>query len=286
MAETFGCWRGVLEPTLSVLRASDPEGFDRLVALIKYRATTPYPRFPQGLDATAVPELPADEVDAFKSENIDNTKIKDDTPEYHERTSSEYAVREAQYARWRWACTHFETYCNMLRVSGHPTESVQAMLKGRPLCFPDQKSFSELVAGLQELGPQLETAMGCANLGFVFTGSSVVGFSQNPLKGKYLIPSKITSKTKSDVDICIKADGIERFVDSVRERGRKVRGFGTTCSITTSAMRFGCKDWAAVCPELGAFHEKWSAIFQGGLQFTLCEGGLDVPPWESRIPMK
>ena len=244
------CWRGALEPTLSVLRASDPEGFDRLVALIKYRATTPYPRFPQGLDATAVPELPADEVDAFKSENIDNTKIKDDTPEYHERTSSEYAVREAQYARWRWACTHFETYCNMLRVSGHPTESVQAMLKGRPLCFPDQKSFSELVAGLQELGPQLETAMGCANLGFVFTGSSVVGFSQNPLKGnhahanprptvdpcflicrpphpalregKYLIPSKITSKTKSDVDICIKADGIERFVDSVRERGRKV----------------------------------------------------------------
>merc|ERR1712037_377059 len=131
----------------------------------------------------------------------------------------------------------------------------------------------------------IEAAMGWSSVGFVFTGSSVPGFSQNPLKGKHHLPTKITSTTKSDVDISIKADGVERFITECTEKDVKFRGYPTTCSKTTGAMRYGFKDLASVCAEVVDFHKEWAEKLAGGLQLTFSEDSNDIPPWEARIPI-
>eukprot|EP00171_Calliarthron_tuberculosum_P023768 IDg23768t1 len=61
------------------------------------------------------------------------------------------------------------------------------------------------------------------------------------------------------------------------------RCFATTCSATSSATRFGCKDISAVSQAIHKFYLEWSVRLPGGLQFTFCEDDNPTPPWEARI---
>ena len=83
------------------------------------------------------------------------------------------------------------------------------------------------------------------------------------------LPSKITDATKSDVDICIVADGVnitvaQRHANDVDNasssdgsvaaavvRAEPTKSFVTTCSQFTSAIRFGCKDLSQFCKAAG-----------------------------------
>mmetsp|Transcript_4631 Transcript_4631/g.7572 ORF Transcript_4631/g.7572 Transcript_4631/m.7572 type:complete len:182 (-) Transcript_4631:226-771(-) len=173
----------------------------------------------------------------------------------------------------------------MLRVCGHSDGNIQAMLRGRPLCFTNDALFDELRSALGKLAQDLENELSWRNVNFVFTGSSVPGFSQNPLKGFKDTASKITSTTKSDVDICVLADGVNDWVISQRAKDlpEPKRSYPTTCSRTVCGMRFGVKDLSSVSATVKAFHDEWSTKLQGGLQLTFCEDSLDIPPWEARI---
>lgn len=92
-------------------------------------------------------------------------------------------TRQLQYTRWKWAVDNVKTYINVLRAAGHPDVSIQNMFDGTPLCFPSPEAYSELRKGLKELAPAIEKEMGWNGCGFIITGSSVPGFSQNPCKG-------------------------------------------------------------------------------------------------------
>ena len=279
-----------LESKLEALRKADPEEFDRVAALVQYRAREPRPLFPKATMVStfvsSIPKIDPDKVEAFKAEMIDGTYHHDE--EAAMRMKSLVKIRDAQYARWKWVCANVSTYVNMLRVCGHSDDNIQAMFAGRPLCFREQKTYDELCVALRALKAKLEEEMGWESVGFVFTGSSVPGFSQNPAKGKHLVPSKITSVSKSDVDISLKADGVEKFVEAMREKGISCRGYPTTCTPTKAGMRFGMKpkDLCEQAPALENFYKEWSARLPGGLQLTLCDDGLSVPPWEARVDMR
>ena len=272
---------------LSGLRENDPEEFDKTLALVKYQASEARPAFPKGKVVASVPTVPEAELEAFKAAHIDNSYIHDyDSPEAKERMGSIPKVRDAQYKRWKWACDNLDTFINVLRQSSHSDEAIQGMLEGRPLCFADKATYDALVASLAALAPALEKELGWENVGFIFTGSSVPGFSQNPLKGKHYEPTKITSPTKSDVDICIKADGVGPFLEACNQKGVKYRGYPTTCSATTGGMRYGLRDYAQYeSAAMAAFLAEWTPKLKGGLQLTMCEDSLDMPPWEARIPI-
>ena len=81
--------------------------------------------------------------------------------------------------------------------------------------------------------------------------------------------------------------GVENFVETLREKGIKCRGYPTTCSPNATGMRFGLKPDVLVAqiPPLKDFWDEWSQRLPGGLQLTLCDDGLAVPPWESRVEM-
>ena len=51
-------------------------------------------------------------------------------------------------------------------------------------------------------------------------------------------------------------------------------------------MRYGLRDMAQYeSAAMAAFLAEWTAKLPGGLQLTMCEDALDIPPWESRIPI-
>ena len=135
----------------------------------------------------------------------------------------------------------------------------------------------------------------------------------------------------AQVDLCLKADGVNAWVEKLREKGVSVWGFATTCSAHQGAMRFalnevcsrggrhtphtsaldchtvhlslrGCtadifnaqttvraaqvvKEGAGLCTPLEEFYAEWSKKLAGGLQLTMCEDGLAIPPWEARVDM-
>ena len=68
--------------------------------------------------------------------------------------------------------------------------------------------------------------------------------------------------------------------------GVKYRGYPTTCSATTGGMRYGLRDYAQYeSAAMAAFLAEWTPKLKGGLQLTMCEDSLDMPPWEARIPI-
>ena len=140
--------------TLTKLRNGDPEEFDQIVAQVQYRAREPRPLFPKDVVVADIPRIPDADVEEFKAKYVDNAYLSKE--EAKKRTKSIQGTRDCQYARWKWAKSNFGTYVNMLRVCGHPDESIQAMIAGRPLCFREQQTFDDFCAALRVLKPQLE----------------------------------------------------------------------------------------------------------------------------------
>mmetsp|Transcript_299 Transcript_299/g.390 ORF Transcript_299/g.390 Transcript_299/m.390 type:complete len:328 (-) Transcript_299:86-1069(-) len=265
--------------------------FESAVDLVKFRCSPDHPRFfddvEEPLKVEDVPAIPEAEQEAFAAEHLDKTYLKYGSPEALERTGGGVQqVRDLQYKRWDWAKDNLPTYVNMLRVAGHSDEAIQAMLDGRPLCLPDDAMFTEFKESLKGLKAIIEDNTELTNVGFVFTGSSVPGYSQNPMKGKAFKPSKITSASgESDVDLSIKASGVDALMDELATKGVTLRSFPTTCSKRTGGIRHGVKGdlGELISEELGAWWRKWDEKLPGGLQLTFCEEGLKIPPWEARI---
>lgn len=261
---------------------ADSAKFQRIMAQIEVAGRSTKPKFPTKTNLAGIKHVPEAEQEAFKAAHISMTKLKYHDPEAARRMKK---VRDLQYERWQWACDNTEAYVNMLRLSGFSDERIQAMYDGTPLCFESPEAYREIRVALKQLGKDIEKEMGWTNVNFIITGSSVPGFSQNPLKGHSELPSKITSTSKSDVDVCVSADGINQTMAQLSEAGSSEPKacFATTCSATTSATRFGCKDISVVCKAAAKFHTEWNEKLPGGLQFTFSEDDNPTPPWEARI---
>lgn len=266
---------------LSAFYSADAAKMDRIVTQVRFTSTPTKPRFPPTVVAD-LPRVPIGSVEAFKADHIDSTYIKWGTPEAEERLKR---TRKIQFDRWDWAVDNIAEYVNVLRVADFSDEAIQNMIDGTPLCFPSIASYTKLRKALGTLRDEVEAEMGWTNVGFIITGSSVPGFSQNPCKGLELRPTRITSPTGSDVDICIVGGGVNNTMLARKAKGeREPLGlFDTTCTRTTMATRYGCKDMASVCKASDAFWHVWSEKLDGGLQITFGEDDSAIPPWESRI---
>jgi len=197
-------------------------------------------------------------------------------------------VRKIQYARWRWVQKNMEIYINKLRLSGFSDQSIQDMLSGVPLCFESPATYKEFSAACATLCRALEKApsIPVSSVRVTVTGSSVPGFSQNPLKGKRDQPTKITSISKSDVDICLVGDGVSDWICRLSFKDIPFRVYPCTAGADVSTSRYGIKPSAFkdASPEIHEFHEFWSKKLKGGLQITFQDAGSSMPPWEIVMP--
>ncbi|CAN8062308.1 unnamed protein product [Agarophyton chilense] len=273
---------------LMPLYRADREKFMRIITTVKHANRHTRPLFPENIDLSAIAPVPEAEREAFKEKYISTTKASWNSPEGKELCKDN--GRPVMYARWRWALANMDTYINMLRVYGHSDEKIARMLRGIPMCMDSEAAYNELREALKALAVRIGDELNWKNVGFVFTGSSVPGFSQNPLKGFKDLPSKITDPKKSDVDICIVADGVNVTVANNHSDGDEFNepkwAFPTTQTEITSGMRFGCKNLREFSKTAADFYDKWSVKLPGGLQFTFCEDDTDIPPWEARINIR
>lgn len=219
----------------------------------------------------------------FKAKYIDHRKR--DAKELGNITSA--TVRGIQYARWRWAQDNMDTYINQLRLSGFGDKAIHDMLDGVPLCFESPAHYKEFSGACAKLCRDLEEEQNSlVHARVVVTGSSVPGFSQNPFKGKRDRPSRMTSVAKSDVDICIVADGASDWISRLNDQNISFSVYPCTAGPHVSTNRYGLKP--AVFKEtsqvLFEFHEIWSEKLKGGFQITLQDAGSNMVPWEILIP--
>lgn len=260
---------------------SDPERFKRIITKIQFDSSPTSPGFPD-VDVSTIPPVPSSALEEFTSFHIDESYVRWGSDEGKKRAAK---ARELQYKRWNWAKENVTTYVNVLRVAGFSDESISLMFKGTPLCFQSDDEYMDFRKALAELAPRLEKQHGWTYVNFLITGSSVPGFSQNPLKGIPDRPTKITSPASSDVDVVIVGGGVSETMMSrmSKELSEPCRCFNTTASDTVSATRFGCVNMAEFCPVLAEFHSEWNEKLPAGLQLTFGEHNVPIPPWEARI---
>jgi hypothetical protein len=182
---------------------------------------------------------------------------------------------------------NINTYVNMLRVAGHDEGKIQAVFEGRPLCWANKEAYEAFCLDLSGLSSKIEQEKGWKHVQFVFTGSSVPGFSQNPLKGHRDLPSKICDPLKSDVDICVVGGGVNQTMLALHDDdGSAVRLYPTITGLATRGTRYGIKPETmnSFSPAVGGFLGEWSAKLPGGLQLTFMEDDQEIPPWEMFVP--
>jgi len=235
-----------------------------------------------------VPPVPAEEVAKFTADHINDSYV--DSHAFPDQAKALIDKRvELQYKRWEWAQGNQWKYINALRIAGFPDVAIQSMCDGlRPLCFTTPEIHQEFCTSLSHLGKKLEEELGLKNVRFVQTGSSVVGFSTNPLKGVADRPTKLTSTKKSDVDVVILADNLMDFINKSTESKKPFIGkkYPTTRSQTTTGNRVSCSEPKEVCPGLKEWYDIWFVKLAGGIQITLdTEANPTIPPWESWIPI-
>jgi len=240
-------------------------------------------KFAVDVEKVALPPNP----DEFKAAHVSTIYLHGDEPEAKSRLEK---PMQLMYARWDWAVTYPDKIVNALRLCGHGDPNIQAMCDGvRPLCFRDENKHQEFLYDLHNLKAALEAEMGWKNVGFVQSGSSVPGFSTNPLKGLAYQPSKMTDVNKSDVDLVVVGDGVRAYVDANRTKGAVGHLFPSTGARLPSGViqdesRWGYKHDEDLPKALVTFRAKWSHIFGGGMQNTFALSPVpSLPPWESRL---
>jgi len=198
--------------------------------------------------------------------------------------------RSLQYKRWEWARGHEWDYLTTLRIRGFSDENIQAMCEGkRPLCFVNHAEHEEWCKSLGELAKDLEHQFGWKNVQFVQTGSSVVGFSTNPMKGVADRPTKITTTDVSDVDLVIVGSGIKEFLEEKAKKLGKPLGHSFPSTRTKTGafgLRVGCRAPEEVGDKLKNWYDIWATKFEkrGGLQITFdTDPAPHIPPWESWV---
>jgi len=234
-----------------------------------------------------IPVIPQEKLERFKHKHINDSYIHDhNCSEAKARNATCQLVADLQYQRWAWAEGNQWKYINVLRANQFSDDNIQDMCNAtRPLAFSTRQLHEEYCKSLGELAKDLEKEYGWKNIRFIQTGSSVVGFSTNPLKGLADRPTKITSVDSSDVDVVIVAEGLKEWLDKCHAEGKKFLGheYPTTRTQTTFGHRKGCKTPTDV-DVIKDWWEVWSKKLSGGVQITFdTEPHPKIPPWESWI---
>ena len=263
---------------------------DASVAAVKFRKTPSRPQFPLSVNIKEIRPIGFSHLHFFKKRHIDHTVIPDLEAQSRIGGGVQH-VRDLQYRRWQWCMEHMPMYINMLRLSGFKDDAIQAMLNGRPLCIPSDGVWEELRYSLAGLVPQLKRDTKWTNIGFVVTGSSVVGFSQNPLKGRADEPTYTMSADKTTVAICVRAQGVTRSINRLNRTypytSRAIESHVATGGPTTGGIRYGNipdSMLTSIAASLADWVRDWKdALHPGGLILTLSEDSWEIPPWEARI---
>merc|ERR1712061_369811 len=109
-----------------------------------------------------------------------------------------------------------------LRKAGFEDTDIQlCMRREKPLDFVSMEEYVECKADLMQAAARIEKRTGITHIRFVQQGSSVTGFSTNPLKGERFVPTHLYH-AGSDTDFRLTGEGIEKALEQIIADGGKL----------------------------------------------------------------
>lgn len=174
-------------------------------------------------------------------------------------------VRQCQMLRWIWSQKHPSKWINMLRNAGLEDTDIQlCLLRAKPFDFFSLEDYTECKTDLMRVAARIEKRTGVTGIRFVQQGSSITGYSSNPLKGERYVPTHLYH-AGSNTDFRLTCEGIEKVIEQVIADGGKVdQHEGFPILYPHSAQ--------VVFPELEDISRKWKSRLRGEanhIQFTI-----------------
>jgi len=155
-------------------------------------------------------------------------------------------------SRWRWIQANPEKYVNLLRMKGYSDDDIQMLCdRKKPLDFETVEDYKECVDDIERMGKDICRRTKMKDIQFIQQGSSCLGFSTNPVKGRRFIPTH-AYHSGSDTDFRFTATGIQDYIQKCAEEGKDV------------TTREGAEHILAphkavpLFPEIEKFSEKWA----------------------------
>lgn len=240
------------------------------------------------IDVSKVEALKPEEKEEFKKNYCSDICLHPDNKGYKERLDN---AAQIMYERYNWLENNKDKYVNMLRIKGFSDKEIQEALSGRkPFCFKSRNLFDEFCEDLVTLKMNMEKASEFKEVIFFQAGSSVTGFSNNPLKGLEKIPSKITQQANTHYDIVIAATNVKDYFKKIKSKKPEIKFREYSCISNEKGAtdkRYALKNISDLdCKSLEAFHEKWAKKLNVELQITFQDGRPEIPPWELEIPLR
>ena len=110
-----------------------------------------------------------------------------------------------------------EKFVNILRINGFEDNCIQEAFNGiKPLTIKTKETFDQFCERIFTLKAELKKIFKIKNLKVAIIGSSLYGFSNNPLKGLKEIPSNIAKYETCDFDFVFIGIGIDEIVKNAK----------------------------------------------------------------------
>merc|ERR1712226_824776 len=155
-------------------------------------------------------------------------------------------------SRWRWIQNNPAKFVNLLRRAGYADEDIQLLCdRKKPLDFTTVDEYKECVTDLNAVGHKIMRRTKLTDIQFIQQGSSCLGFSTNPCKGRRFTPTHVYGET-SDTDFRFTAKGMEDFIKKCAAEGKDVAPRPGATHVLAPHQA------PALFPEIAAFSKKWA----------------------------
>lgn len=190
------------------------------------------------------------------------------------------------FDRWDWIVNNTEEYVNMLRINGFSDENIQECFEGqRPLTMNDIETFNQFCDRIFTLKNELKKRYKIKNLKVAIIGSSLYGFSNNPLKGDKTIPSNIARSETCDFDFVFIGIGIDELLKKFSDSEDNIKSFQYVNCNKQKGVRYKVKNLEENMKIVYEWKKEMKNFLNKKIRIYFQEGEGNLAPWEAFIEL-
>ena len=233
------------------------------------------------IDVLAIPNTPIEKQNELKLISKD-IFIKMGDLGFKERYANS---SEIVFARWQWILNNMEKYVNILRINGFKDTCIkEAFLGIKPLIIKTKEHFGQFCERIFTLKSELKKSYKIKNLKVAMIGSSLYGFSNNPLKGSKDIPSNIAKCETCDFDFVFIGVGIDEILKNVKSKNAEnVKNFQYVDEYKRIGIRHRIKHLEENMNSVFVWKKEMNNFLKRKIRIYFQEGEGNLPPWEAII---
>lgn len=192
---------------------------------------------------------------------------------------------EIVFSRWNWILENNEKFVNILRINGFQDDCIQEAFNGiKPLTIKTKETFDQFCERIFLLKEILMATYKIKELRVAIIGSSLYGFSNNPLKGGKEIPSNIAKIETCDFDFVFIGHGIDEVVKNIKQKNSEdVKNFQYIDDYKRIGIRYRIKRLEENMNSVFEWKKEMKNFLKRKIKIYFQEGDGNLPPWEAII---